>query len=168
VVYSIINYWILKFYVQLNLGALNSDVSNTMDGSVFFVTRLIIIKINKVQWVDFKLENVLVSLHSLPTMGLGNGELLGHSPIRNLTFITPCSKHIQRNIHLSIKLPCSSLANYWILKFYVQLNLGALNSDVSNTMDGSNWFESPVNFPYISKEKNSFRSNTDTSNSRTQ
>jgi hypothetical protein len=42
--------------------------------------------------VDFKLENVLVSLHSLKTMGLGpfgtsaplflrNGELLGHSPI---------------------------------------------------------------------------------------
>jgi hypothetical protein len=26
-------------------------------------------KINKVQWVDFKLENVLVSLHSLKTMG---------------------------------------------------------------------------------------------------
>ena len=61
----------------------------------FFVTRLIINKINKVQWVDFKLENVLVSLHSLKTMGLGpfgasaplflrNGELLGHSPIRNI------------------------------------------------------------------------------------
>jgi hypothetical protein len=42
--------------------------------------------------VDFKLENVLVSLHSLKTMGLGpfgasaplslrNGELLGHSPL---------------------------------------------------------------------------------------
>jgi hypothetical protein len=62
---------------------------------LFFVTRLIINKINKVQWVDFKLENVLVSLHSLKTMGLGtfgasaplflrNGELLGHSPIRKL------------------------------------------------------------------------------------
>jgi hypothetical protein len=49
---------------------------------------------NKVQWVDFKLENVLVSLHFLKTMGLGpfgasaplflrNGELLGHSPIHN-------------------------------------------------------------------------------------
>jgi hypothetical protein len=58
----------------------------------FFVTRLIINKINKVQLVDFKLENVLVSLHSLKTMGLApfgasaplflrNGELLGHSPI---------------------------------------------------------------------------------------
>ena len=45
--------------------------------------------------MDFKLENVLVSLHSLKTMGLGpfgasaplflrNGELLGHSPIRNV------------------------------------------------------------------------------------
>jgi hypothetical protein len=39
---------------------------------LFFVTRLIINKINKVQWVDFKLENVLVSLHSLKTMGLGS------------------------------------------------------------------------------------------------
>ena len=37
-----------------------------------FVTRLIINKINKVQWVDFKYENVLVSLHSLKTMGLGS------------------------------------------------------------------------------------------------
>jgi hypothetical protein len=37
----------------------------------FFVTRLIINKMNKVQWVDFKLENVLVSLHSLKTMSLG-------------------------------------------------------------------------------------------------
>ena len=36
---------------------------------LFFVTRLIINQINK--WVDFKLENVLVSLHSLKTMGLG-------------------------------------------------------------------------------------------------
>ena len=52
---------------------------------LFFVTRLIINKIKKVQWVDFKLENVLVSLHSLKTMEryyfLMNGELLGHSPI---------------------------------------------------------------------------------------
>ena len=43
----------------------------------FFVTRLIINKINKVQWVDFKLENDLVSLHSLkngpqPLRGLGS------------------------------------------------------------------------------------------------
>ena len=37
-----------------------------------FVTRLIINQINKVQWVDFKLENVPVSLHSLKTMGLGS------------------------------------------------------------------------------------------------
>ena len=54
---------------------------------LFFVTRLIINQINKVQWVDFKLENVLVSLHSLKTMGLAplflrNGELLGNSPIQ--------------------------------------------------------------------------------------
>ena len=60
----------------------------------FFATRLIINKTNEVQWVDFKLENVLVSLHSLKTMGLDpfgasaplflrNGELLGHSPMQN-------------------------------------------------------------------------------------
>ena len=67
---------------------------------LFFVTRLIINQINQVHWVDFKLENVLVSLHSLKTMGLGpfgtsaplflrNGELLGHSPIHN-SLITAC------------------------------------------------------------------------------
>ena len=66
---------------------------------LFFVTRLIINKINKVQWVDFKLENVLVSLHSLKTMDLApfgasaplflrNGELLGHSPIHKVSFTT--------------------------------------------------------------------------------
>ena len=54
---------------------------------LFSVARLIINKTNKVQCVDFKLENVLVSLHSLKTMApaplfLRNGELLGHSPIR--------------------------------------------------------------------------------------
>jgi hypothetical protein len=38
----------------------------------FVITRLIINKINKVQWVDFKLENVLVSLHSLKTVGIGS------------------------------------------------------------------------------------------------
>jgi hypothetical protein len=37
-----------------------------------FVTRLIITKIDKVQWVDFKLENILVSIHSLKTMSLGH------------------------------------------------------------------------------------------------
>ena len=52
---------------------------------ILFVTRLIINKINKVQWMDFKLENVLVSLHALKTapLFLRNGELLGHSPICN-------------------------------------------------------------------------------------
>ena len=55
-----------------------------------FVTRLIINKNIQVQWVDFKLDNVLVSLLSLKAMGLGsiiflrNGELLGHSPILNI------------------------------------------------------------------------------------
>ena len=51
--------------------------------------------------MDFKLENVLVSLHSLKAMGLGpfgasaplflrNGELLEHSPIHIIvdTFIS--------------------------------------------------------------------------------
>jgi hypothetical protein len=48
--------------------------------------------------VDFELENVLVSLHSLKPMGLGpfgasaplflrNGELLGHSPIHKVLII---------------------------------------------------------------------------------
>ena len=61
---------------------------------LLFVTRIIINQINIVQWVDFMLENVLVSLHSLKTMGLEpigaspplflrNGELLGHSPVHN-------------------------------------------------------------------------------------
>jgi hypothetical protein len=50
----------------------------------FFVTRLIINTINKVQWVDFKLENVLISLHSLETLFLRNGELLEHSPIQKV------------------------------------------------------------------------------------
>ena len=73
---------------------------------LFFVTRLIINTINKVQWVDFKLENVLVSLHSLKTMGLGpfgasaplffrNGELLGHSPIRELQLYNPFLNKVQ-------------------------------------------------------------------------
>ena len=39
---------------------------------LFFVTGLVINKINKVQWVDFKLENVVVSLHSLKRMSLGS------------------------------------------------------------------------------------------------
>ena len=53
---------------------------------------------------------------------------------------------------------------YW---YTILVNLGPSNSDGSNTMDGSNLFESPTNFPYIFKLKKIFRSNTDTSNSRT-
>ena len=53
-----------------------------------------------------------------------------------------------------------------ILDIY-KSNLGPSNSDGSNTMDGSNLFESPANFPYIFRLKKNFRSNTDTSNSRT-
>ena len=40
----------------------------------------------------------------------------------------------------------------WKLAFYIS-NLGPSNSDGSNTMDGSNLFESPANFPYIFKLK---------------
>ena len=69
---------------------------------LLLVIRLIINKINKVQWMDFKLENVLVSLHSLKTMDPGsfrasaplflrNGELLGHSPIHIKRVIEYCS-----------------------------------------------------------------------------
>jgi hypothetical protein len=46
-------------------------------------------------------------------------------------------------------------------------NFGPSNSDGSNIMDGPNLFESPANFPYIFKLKKIFRSNIDTSNSRT-
>ena len=53
-----------------------------------------------------------------------------------------------------------------ILHIY-KSNLGLLNSDGSNTMDGSNLFESSANFPYIIKLKKIFPSNTDTSISRT-
>jgi hypothetical protein len=62
---------------------------------LFFGTRLIINKIIKVQWMDFKFENVIVSLHSLKTMGFGhfggsiilrNGELLEHSPMRKIAY----------------------------------------------------------------------------------
>ena len=50
-----------------------SDESNKYNIYLnIFATRLIINKIIKVQWVDFMLENVLVSLHSLKPMGLGS------------------------------------------------------------------------------------------------
>jgi hypothetical protein len=74
---------------------------------LLFVTRLIINQINKVQWVDFKLKNVLVSLLSLKTMGLGpfgasaplflwNGELLGHFPILKIHLLC---KSIVKTLH---------------------------------------------------------------------
>jgi hypothetical protein len=55
---------------------------------------------------------------------------------------------------------------FYIYNVY-KSNLGPSNSDGSNTMDGSNLFESLANFPYIFKLNKIFRSNTDTSNSRT-
>ena len=85
----------MESYEQCRQGRSNCSLC-TLDTMhrLFFVTRLIINKINQVQWVDFKLENVLVSLHSLKIMGLvpfgasaplflRNGELLEHSPIHN-------------------------------------------------------------------------------------
>jgi hypothetical protein len=48
-----------------------------------------------------------------------------------------------------------------ILHIY-KSNLGPSNSDELNTMDGSNLFESPSNFPYIFKLKKIFRSNSRT------
>ena len=52
----------------------NNSILCTLDTihRLVFVTRLIINKVNKVQWVDFTLENILVSLHSLKTMSLGS------------------------------------------------------------------------------------------------
>ena len=63
---------------------------------LLFVTRLIINKIDKVKWVDFKLENVLVSLHSLKTMGLGSI----NSPIR-----------INSNVQLYNNTPSNAIVN---------------------------------------------------------
>ena len=48
-----------------------------------------------------------------------------------------------------------------ILHMY-KSNLGPSISDGSNTMDGSNLFESPANFSYIFKLKKIFRSNSRT------
>jgi hypothetical protein len=89
----------------------------------FFVTRLIINQINKVQWVDFKLENVLASLHSLKTMGLGpfglsapiflrNGELLGHSPILNWSVLGSPIVNWILNIEINLSIGCTILIRY--------------------------------------------------------
>jgi hypothetical protein len=64
IVSSGMSYLFLNKYLFIQIKKIDTDF--------FFVTRLIINEINKVQWVDFKLENVLVSLHSLKTMGLGS------------------------------------------------------------------------------------------------
>ena len=99
-----------------------------------FVTRLIINKINKVQWVDFNLESVLVSLHSLKTMGLGpfwasaplflrNGELLGHSPILKILIRLKLNTHYCRDFFIPhINFEFHSLRvnkrQYLLLLFY--------------------------------------------------
>jgi hypothetical protein len=79
--------------------------------------------------VDFKLENVLVSLHSLKPMGLGpfgasaplflrNGELLGHSPIRQIlvfnainTIVTDMECNIS-NYYINSRMELSPLDHY--------------------------------------------------------
>jgi uncharacterized membrane protein len=78
--------------LMINMGKFQEPKQNNKHNNTKHTrTEKKINQINKVQWVDFKLENVLVSLHSLKTMGLipfgasaplflRNGELLGHSP----------------------------------------------------------------------------------------
>jgi hypothetical protein len=66
---------------------------------------------------------------------------------------------LEKNHSPPFKLNCRSLSIWHINKS----SLGPSNSDGSNTMDGSNLFESPANFPYIVKIKKIFRSNTDPS-----
>jgi hypothetical protein len=74
----------MESYVQCGQGRSYCSLC-TLDTihKLFFVRRLIINKINKIQWVDFKLENVLASA----PLFLRNGELLGHSPIRNVLWV---------------------------------------------------------------------------------
>jgi hypothetical protein len=60
----------------------NNLILCTLDTiQTFFVSRLIINQINKVQWVDFKLENVLVSLHSLKKKVFANSVQEGQSSV---------------------------------------------------------------------------------------
>ena len=63
---------LLKFRHEVNIISINSFLSGSYLEHLKRKCILIINQINKVQWVDFKLENVLVSLHSLKTMGLGS------------------------------------------------------------------------------------------------
>jgi hypothetical protein len=63
-------------------------------------------QINKVHWVDSKLENVLVSLHSLKQWAsaallLRNGELLGHFPILKILIRLKLNTHYCRNFFYS-------------------------------------------------------------------
>ena len=72
--------------------------------------------------MDFKLENVLLSLHSLKTMGLGpfgisaplflrNGELLGHSPIHNF-------KTVPRALIVNVSTH-DQVGSHWVALFIV-------------------------------------------------
>ena len=56
----------------------------------------------------------------------------------------------------------------WKLAFHIYTSQTSFpRTRMGRIPDGSNLFESPANFPYIFKLKKIFRSNTDTSNSRT-
>ena len=102
---------------------------------LLFATRLIINQINKVQWVDFKLKNVLISLHSLKTMSLGtfgasaplflrNGELLGHSPI---LIDCPRESSIDWNIDNVLAWWISlTLINAWHMTMYTPMKTSDL------------------------------------------
>ena len=124
----------------------------------FFVTRLIINTINKVQRVDFKLENVLVSLHSLKTMGLGpfgasaplflwNGELLGHSPIRKLYTVKAIS-FVDSNLGNWVKFYCEGFfhvnksAQYSIIVFITNWSLMPIGHLIYQLyrLFGSTWY----------------------------
>jgi hypothetical protein len=104
----------------------------------------------------------------------GRGSRVCHEPPQKIVFQKDAKWCILS--HFGYKI-CSvkSLNIVWknhekmeisILHIY-KSNLGPSNSDGSNTMGGSNLFESPANFTYIFKLKKLFRSNTDTSYSRT-
>jgi hypothetical protein len=62
----------MESYEQCGQGRSYCSLCTLDTIQTFFATRLIINIINKVQWVNFKLENVLVSLHSLKSMGVGS------------------------------------------------------------------------------------------------
>ena len=53
--------------------------------------------------------------------------------------------------NITIPVCTTWVISVWSVYMIIQSNFGASNSDQSNTTDGSNWLESPIYFPYISK-----------------